>query len=260
MIWKFFRKEKVFDEHILDKNKELPKHLAVIMDGNGRWAKQRHLPRVYGHKEGMNTVKKITKCASNLGIKVLTMYAFSTENWRRPEDEVSFLMQLPIDFFDTFVPELIEQNVKVMVIGDITRLPDKTQEAVFNAMDQTKHNTGMILNFALNYGSRLEITNSIQEIARKVEQGLAVEDIDEDLVSRTLGTAKLGAYQDPDLLIRTSGEARISNFLLWQIAYSELYFTDVLWPDFDEQELIKALVSYQGRKRRFGGLNKEENK
>lgn len=260
MVLNFFQREKSEDNLTIDSNKPIPKHVAIIMDGNGRWAKKRYLPRVAGHKEGMNTVKKVTKEANKLGIKVLTLYAFSTENWKRPDDEVSFLMQLPIDFFDTFVPELIEENVKVQVIGDITKLPDKTQVAVKDAISKTSQNTGMILNFALNYGSRLEIVNSVKAIAREVENGLSPDNITEQMISDHLETAKFNDLSDPDLLIRSSGEERISNFLLWQIAYSELYFTDVLWPDFDAKELDKAIIDFQSRKRRFGGLDKEDKK
>lgn len=243
------------DEH------NLPHHIAIIMDGNGRWAKERHLPRVAGHKEGMNTVKTITKAASNLGIKVLTLYAFSTENWKRPQDEVSFLMQLPIDFFDTFVPELIENNIQVNVMGNIEALPKNTQKAVAAAIEKTAHNTGMILNFALNYGSRDELMQAMQQIASDVKEGrVQPEEIDETLISNHLMTASLGRYADPDLLIRTSGEERISNFLLWQIAYSELYFTSVYWPDFNVASLSEAIQSYQQRHRRYGGLKEEDKK
>lgn len=235
----------------------IPKHVAIIMDGNGRWAQQRHLPRIAGHKEGMNTVKKITKIASDLGIKVLTLYAFSTENWKRPETEVSYLMGLPIKFFDTFVPELIENNVRVEVIGYIDQLPSATRVAVENAIEETKNNTGMVLNFALNYGGRAEIVTSVQEIATKVKNGtLPIEEITADLVSQSMMTAKLGEYQDPDVVIRTSGEIRISNFLLWQVAYSEFVFLDKHWPDMDEISFKQALVEYQQRNRRFGGLKK----
>lgn len=235
----------------------IPKHVAVIMDGNGRWAQQRHLPRIAGHKEGMNTVKKITKVASGLGVKVLTLYAFSTENWKRPETEVSYLMGLPIKFFDTFVPELIENNVRVEVIGYIDELPNATQVAVKNAMEQTKNNTGMVLNFALNYGGRAEITTAVQEIATKIQnETLQVEEITAELLSQSMMTAKLGAYQDPDVVIRTSGEMRISNFLLWQVAYSEFIFLDTHWPDMNEISFKQALAEFQQRNRRFGGLKK----
>lgn len=225
------------------------------MDGNGRWAQKKFLPRVAGHREGMNTVKKITKHASKLGVKVLTLYAFSTENWKRPNDEVNFLMQLPVDFFDTFVPDLIEENVQVNVMGFIDELPPHTKKAVENAIRDTKDNTGMILNFALNYGSRSELLEATKKMAKKVQQNeLTLEEIDEETFEKELMTASLGEFQEPDLLVRTSGEERISNFLLWQIAYSEFYFTRILWPDFSEEVLENAIGIYQKRNRRFGGL------
>ncbi|WP_207695152.1 isoprenyl transferase [Enterococcus sp. DIV0212c] len=238
----------------------IPKHVAVIMDGNGRWAQNRRLPRIAGHKEGMNTVKKITKHASKLGIKVLTLYAFSTENWKRPTDEVSFLMQLPVDFFDTFVPELIKENVKVHVMGYKEFLPAHTQDAVERAIEQTKDNTGMVLNFALNYGSRAEIITAVKEIAEQSVNGqLTPQDITEETIATHLMTGFLADdLRDPELLIRTSGEERISNFLLWQIAYSELFFTDALWPDFNDELLENAVASFQNRNRRFGGLKETE--
>lgn len=234
----------------------IPKHIAIIMDGNGRWAQNRRLPRIAGHKEGMNTVKKVTKSASRLGVKVLTLYAFSTENWKRPNSEVNFLMQLPVDFFDTFVPELVAENVKVNVMGFLDELPEHTKKAVNDAMEQTKKNTGMILNFALNYGSRAEILTAVEKIIQEKESGkLSMDHLTDEVFSSYLMTASLGEeLADPDLLVRTSGEERISNFLLWQIAYSELFFTDVLWPDFDESILKAAIASFQGRNRRFGGL------
>lgn len=237
---------------------DIPKHVAVIMDGNGRWAKNRRLPRVAGHKEGMDTVKRITKHASKLGVKALTMYAFSTENWKRPSKEVEFLMQLPVDFFDTFVPELIKENIKVQVMGYTEQLPAHTQVAIEDAIEQTKANTGMILNFALNYGSRAEILSAVNNLIQAKEADEFTGEVTEEMFADQLMTAQLGAdLQEPELLIRTSGEERISNFLLWQIAYSELYFTEALWPDFDEQHLEQALASYQNRQRRFGGLNEE---
>jgi len=234
----------------------IPAHVAIIMDGNGRWAKARHLPRVAGHKEGMNTVKKVAIAASDLGIKVLTLYAFSTENWKRPTDEVNYLMQLPVSFFDTFVPDLIKNNVRVEVMGYTDKLPASTQKAVRDAIADTKDCDGMVLNFALNYGSRAEIVTGIQQIAAQVAAGkLDVSAIDEKTVDAVMMTAPLAPYHDPDLLIRTSGEERISNFLLWQIAYSELEFTDVKWPDFTATTLQACIADYQSRDRRFGGLS-----
>ncbi|EOH87557.1 isoprenyl transferase [Enterococcus villorum] len=238
----------------------IPQHVAIIMDGNGRWAQNRRLPRVAGHKEGMETVKKVTKKASRLGVKVLTLYAFSTENWKRPKDEVRFLMQLPVDFFDTFVPELIKENVKVHVMGYEELLPEHTQDAVRRAIKQTKDNTGMILNFALNYGSRAEIVTAVKKIAEEVKkQETTVESIDDTMIANHLMTGFLPTeLRDPELVIRTSGEERISNFLLWQLAYSELYFTKALWPDFDGDHLEEAIAAFQNRDRRFGGVKKVE--
>lgn len=247
-------KETVADQPALDLA-NIPAHIAIIMDGNGRWAKARHLPRVAGHQQGMQTVKKVTIEASRLGVKVLTLYAFSTENWKRPSSEVNFLMQLPIKFFDTFVPELIENNVRVMVMGDLAALPTPTQAVVKKAMAQTAACTGMVLNFALNYGGRAELVRAAQALARQVEQGaLAAEAIDEARFEQALMTAPLGELAAPDLLIRTSGEERLSNFMLWQVAYSEFVFLDEHWPDFDGASLRHAIEVFQHRHRRFGGL------
>lgn len=253
----FAKKDPVSENMAIDMER-IPHHIAIIMDGNGRWAQKRHLPRVAGHKQGMQTVKTITIAASNLGVKVLTLYAFSTENWKRPSSEVNYLMQLPIRFFSTFVPDLVKNNVRVMVMGDIQRLPSKTQQAVNDAIADTANCDGMVLNFALNYGSRDEITRAVQEVAAVVQAGtISPEAIDEKLVSQHLMTAPLGEFADPDLLIRTSGEERISNFLLWQLAYSELEFVPEHWPDFDAESLKRAIVEFQGRHRRFGGLKNE---
>lgn len=252
---KFFTKPVAQEEGEFDKDLPIPRHIAIIMDGNGRWAQKKFLPRIAGHKEGMNTVKKITKTASDLGVKVLTLYAFSTENWKRPDEEVNFLMKLPVDFFDSFVPDLIKENVKVNVIGYIEQLPEHTRKAVENAMTQTSQNTGMILNFALNYGARAEIITAVQKI---VHAKKTAEEITEEVMEEALMTSSLPReYRNPELVIRTSGEERISNFLLWQIAYSEFYFTDKLWPDFTEEDLKATIGSFQKRSRRFGGLDKK---
>lgn len=233
----------------------IPHHIAIIMDGNGRWAKARHLPRIAGHKQGMQTVKKVAIAASDLGVKVLTLYAFSTENWKRPTAEVNYLMSLPVTFFNSFVPDLVKHNVRVMVMGDTTKLPQKTQKAVHQAILDTQDCTGMVLNFALNYGGRDEIVRGVKAIAKSVEAGqVSPDQVDEELISKHLMTAPLGDLADPDLLIRTSGEERISNFLLWQIAYSELVFVSQHWPDFDGESLKQAIIEFQGRHRRFGGL------
>lgn len=231
---------------------ELPRHVAIIMDGNGRWAERRGLPRVMGHRAGMKTVREIIRAAREIGIEVLTLYAFSTENWKRPREEVDFLMRLPQEYLLTDLPELIENNVRVCVLGDVNGLPRHTFEAVERAMRETAHNTGMVVNFALNYGSRAEITHAVRRIAEEVKAGrLDPADIDENRVAAALFTADL---PDPDLLIRTSGELRISNFLLWQIAYTELWFTEVCWPDFTVAHFYEALRDYQSRTRRYGAV------
>jgi len=238
----------------IDSNR-IPAHVAIIMDGNGRWAKKRLLPRIAGHKQGMENVKVITKAASRMGVKALTLYAFSTENWKRPNDEVGYLMRLPVDFFDAFMPELIEENVRVHVMGYLDDLPEATKKAALKAMADTAQNTGMILNFALNYGSRSEILDAARQLAQDVQAGtMTTDQIDEAHFDAALMTAPLGELADPDLVIRTSGEERISNFLLWQMAYSELVFTDALWPDFTPEQLDQAVLEYQARDRRFGGL------
>ncbi|MED4532485.1 isoprenyl transferase [Metabacillus fastidiosus] len=234
------------------KKGEIPHHVAIIMDGNGRWAKKRALPRIAGHHEGMKVVRKITKLANELGIGALTLYAFSTENWKRPKTEVDYLMKLPQEFLMTYLPELIEENVQVRIIGEKDRLPRHTLGAIEQAVKDTENNDGLILNFALNYGSRSEIIQAVQHIAADVKSGKMGEDeIDEDTFSSYLMTA---ALKDPDLLIRTSGEIRLSNFMLWQLAYTEFWFTEVLWPDFNENHMLEALKAYQQRGRRFGGV------
>ena len=252
-MFNFFKKNRLEEKIEEKKLEKIPTHVAIIMDGNGRWAKKRNMPRVKGHYEGMQTVKKITKYASKLGIQYLTLYAFSTENWARPKEEVSYLMDLPEKMFTSFMPELMENNVKVEVIGVVEKLPENTRKAVEDAIEQTKNNTGLKLVFALNYGSKDEIVTAVKRIAQGAANNeYKVEEIDEQLISDNLFTKDT---PDPDLLIRTSGEQRISNFLLWQIAYSEFIFTKVAWPDFVEEEFYKALLEYQSRDRRFGGLN-----
>ena len=222
----------------------IPEHVAIIMDGNGRWAKQRKLPRIKGHYQGMQTVKKITKVASDIGIKYLTLYAFSTE--------VNYIMNLPVNFLKTFLPELIENNVKVETIGFMEYLPSSTLKAIAKAKEDTKDNTGLKLIFAINYGGRAEILNSVKTIYDELTaKGLTSDDITEQMIDDHLMTH---AYPDPDLLIRTSGEQRISNFLIWQVSYSEFIFNEKLWPDFDKEELINCIKIYQSRQRRFGGL------
>jgi undecaprenyl diphosphate synthase len=230
----------------------VPAHVAIIMDGNGRWAKQRGLPRVAGHHSGMKNVKKITVAADDLGVKVLTMYAFSTENWKRPKEEVEFLMKLPQEFFPMEIDELVEKNVRIRMTGWKEGLPDYTLKAIEDAIERTKDNTGLILNFALNYGGRKEMLAGVKDIIHDVHEGkLHVDHIDEAVFSQYMLTKDL---PDPDLLIRTSGELRLSNFLLWQLAYTELWFTDAYWPEFTEELFMQAIAEYQRRARRYGGL------
>lgn len=249
--WGLRKTEELHDAvELLEGN--LPRHVAIIMDGNGRWAERRGLPRFVGHRAGMKTVREIIRAAREIGIEVLTLYAFSTENWKRPREEVDFLMRLPQEYLLTDLLELIENNVRVCVLGDVNGLPRHTLEAVERAMRETAHNTGMVVNFALNYGSRAEITHAVRRIAEEVKAGrLDPADIDENRVAAALFTADL---PDPDLLIRTSGELRISNFLLWQIAYTELWFTEVCWPDFTVAHFHEALRDYQSRTRRYGAV------
>ena len=233
----------------------VPKHAAIIMDGNGRWAKERGLKRTEGHREGMEAIRRVAHHAANRGVKVLTLYAFSTENWKRPPQEVHYLMKLPVEFFDRFVPELIENNIRVHMMGIEEKVPSSTLKSIHKAMDETKHCTGMVLNFAFNYGGRLEITEAIKTIAQDVLEGqVAVRDIDEELIAQQLFSNDLAPYSDIDLMIRTSGEQRLSNFMLWQNAYSEFYFAEKNWPDFNGELFDQALSSYQQRHRRYGGL------
>lgn len=234
----------------------VPNHIAIIMDGNGRWAKNQDLPRSAGHKEGMNTIKEITKSASKHGVKVLTLYAFSTENWKRPLDEVRYLMQLPIDFFHTFMPEIQENNIRIRISGFSEKIPGPTKRAINRSVEETKNNTGLILNFAMNYGGRAEIVNATKLIAEKVKNNeLKISQITDETFEAHLLTQHLQEYQDVDFLIRTSGEERLSNFLLWQNAYSEFYFTSKLWPDFTTAAFEEALAVYQERNRRFGKID-----
>ena len=233
----------------------LPEHIAIIMDGNGRWAKKRKMPRIKGHYEGMQTIKKVTREASHLGIKYLTLYAFSTENWSRPESEVNYIMNLPVNFLKTFLPELVEKNVKIETIGFLDAVPQSTIEAINYAKEKTKNNTGLKLVFAINYGGRAELVQSMKSIYDELQRnGQNSDDIDELMISKHLMTHP---DPDPDLLIRTSGEQRLSNFLIWQASYSEFIFNEKLWPDFDGEELKQCIKIYQSRQRRFGGLSEE---
>lgn len=231
---------------------QLPEHVAIIMDGNGRWAKKRLLPRSAGHTAGMYKVKSVIRMSSDLGIRYLTLYAFSTENWKRPEAEVGFLMKLLIEFLNQELEEMHARNVVFRTIGDTSRLPEPVRAVLAGAIERTRGNTGLTVNIALNYGSRTEIAAAARQMAQAVLEGqLAPQDITETLVADYLETA---GQPDPDLLIRTSGEERLSNFLLYQVAYTEFYFTAVHWPDFDEGEYAKALAAYASRGRRYGGI------
>jgi undecaprenyl diphosphate synthase len=231
---------------------KLPKHIAIITDGNGRWAKKRGLPRTAGHLMGIKRVREIIRASHKLGIQVLTYYSFSTENWKRPKNEVDYLMRLPRQFLKTDLSELMERNVKVQILGKINKTPSETQLALKEFEKETECNTGMILNFAINYGARDEIIWAIQQIIAEVEKGnINKEQIDEEVINQHLFTKGL---PDPDLLIRTSGEIRISNFLLWQLVYSELWFTDTLWPDFTSEMFYQAIEDFQRRLRRYGAV------
>ncbi len=230
--------------------KKLPRHIAIIMDGNGRWAQNKRLSRVKGHQKGLEAVKEVVETCGELGIKILTLYAFSKENWRRPREEVNELMRLLQRYLVEERKELLEKNIRLNAIGDLEDLPTPILEILKETVEMTRHKDGLILNLALSYGGRSEIVAGIRKIIEEVEQGkISRDDITPETFSRYLFTRDL---PDPDLLIRTSGELRISNFLLWQIAYTELYFTKTLWPDFGKEELIQALLEYQRRERRFG--------
>ncbi|WP_432792001.1 isoprenyl transferase [Peptacetobacter hiranonis] len=230
----------------------MPTHIAIIMDGNGRWAKSRFLPRTAGHKAGVETIRKVVKEADRLGIQYLTLYAFSTENWKRPKLEVDALMNLLVTYLRNEIDELHKNNVKLTAVGDFEKLPEACVKELHSAMNKTKDNTGVHLNLALNYGGRNDIREAVVEIAKEYKEGkISLEDITEERIKKHLST---GEIPDPDLVIRTSGEQRLSNFLLWDIAYSEFYYTDIHWPDFDGEELEKAIYAYQKRDRRFGGV------
>lgn len=234
-------------------NRGIPKHVAIILDGNGRWAKKRFLPRNAGHAAGSKNVEKICKAAWDMGIEYVTMYAFSTENWSRPQGEVDALMKLLHQYLADCLKTSKKNNMQVRVIGDITRLAPDLQARIRELEEFSAGNTGLHFQVALNYGSRDEMRRGIQRLARDVrEGGLSPEEITEDVISNYLDTRGI---PDPDLMIRTSGEQRLSNYLLWQMAYTEFYFTDVLWPDFDARELERAVAFYQGRERRFGGTS-----
>ncbi|HEX2944572.1 MAG TPA: isoprenyl transferase [Clostridia bacterium] len=248
----WFSGPKKITQPVFDKSKQIPVHIAIFMDGNGRWAAKRGLPRSAGHREGGNNLKRIVKECNTLGIKYLTAYAFSTENWKRPKDEVDALMSLLLEFLKNADKDLSGQNIRIRVIGDIQALSQDIRREVARVLENTSKNTGLTLVIALNYGSRSEIANAAARIARDAKQGrIDPADIDEKLFSDYLYTAGI---PDPDLVIRPSGEQRLSNFLLWQSSYAEFWYSNILWPDFTKTDLIGALGEFQRRNRRFGGL------
>lgn len=238
----------------IDKSR-LPHHIAIIMDGNGRWARQQGLERTDGHREGAASVRTVIDTAGRLGVAYVTLYAFSTENWNRPSDEVQALMSLLVEMVARETADLVRNNVKLLAIGDLSRLPEETRTALNQCIEDTAGGTGLRLVLALSYSSRWEITDTVCKLAEDLNKGLITK-VDESLVSDYLTTKNI---PDPDLLIRTGGELRISNFLLWQVAYSELYFTDTLWPDFREESLYEAIIDYQKRERRFGKTSEQVN-
>lgn len=239
----------------LDRSR-LPRHVAIIMDGNGRWARMRGLPRTYGHRAGVESLREVVRACVELGIKYLTVYAFSTENWKRPREEVDELMDLLVEYLYKEIDELAANNVNLHPIGRLQDLPPHAREALEMAVSRTRHNTGLVLNLALNYGGRSELVDAVRAVARLVKEGrLSPEEINESTVAAHLYTA---GQPDPDLLIRPSGDFRISNFLLWQLSYTEFWLTSVMWPDFRRVHLLQALVEFQRRERRFGGLSRGE--
>lgn len=241
----------------INKN-NIPQHVAIIMDGNGRWAKQHGEDRIFGHHEGVNSVREIVEACGEVGVKYLTLYAFSTENWNRPKDEVDALMELLVATISMETPNLNKKGVKLQAIGDIKSLPESCQQELQESIDITANNSTVTLILALSYSSKWEITNSVKEIAKQVEEGkLKASDITSKHIEKHLNT---NIFPDPELMIRTSGEHRISNFLLWQLAYAEFYFTDTLWPDFRKDDFFKAILSYQNRERRFGKTSEQISK
>ena len=239
----------------LNQGGAVPRHVAIIMDGNGRWAKRRGLPRAAGHREGVKSVKSIVEACGELGVEYLTLYTFSKENWGRPSTEVSTLMKLLVSSLRKEINELMEKNVRLTTIGELDDMPADVAAELRDAAERTKHNTGLNLVLALSYGARNEIVSAVKNLARRVASGeLYAEDIDEEQLSNALFTANL---PDPDLLIRTSGEQRLSNFLLWQVAYAEMYITRVFWPDFRKREFYEALISFMKRERRFGMVSEQ---
>ena len=248
---KFFKPKKQNSLDELDMN-NLPLHIGIIMDGNGRWAKKRGLPRSAGHRMGAKVLEQITRDAGHLGIRYLTVYAFSTENWKRPKDEVDALMKLLSEYLDDYKRLIGDEDIRVKIIGSYDKLSDEIIAKIKNIEEQTKHNSAITLNIALNYGGRNEILSSVKNIADMVRDGsITPDDITEDMISANLYTNYM---PDPDFIIRPSGEYRLSNFLLWQSAYSEFWYSDILWPDFTRDDLIKAIIDYQKRNRRYGGV------
>jgi undecaprenyl diphosphate synthase len=240
----------------IDKH-NIPKHIAIIMDGNGRWAKQRGAFRVFGHQSAITSVRDATESCAELGVGFLTLYAFSTENWSRPQHEVDALMELLVATVKEEIPTLKKNNVKLNMIGDIASLPPHCQQSLAEGIQETAHNTGMTLTLALSYSGRWDLMNATKRIAKQVSEGvLALGDITEETIKAALSTASI---PDPELMIRTSGEMRISNFLLWELAYAELYITETLWPDFKKEDLYKAVLDYQKRERRFGKTSEQLN-
>ncbi|MDD6795927.1 MAG: isoprenyl transferase [Clostridiaceae bacterium] len=252
-LFKSNRKSEIIDNDNIELDMEkIPQHIAIIMDGNGRWAKAKNLPRTMGHKAGVETLRRIIKEGNRLGVKYMTLYAFSTENWKRPKDEVTAIMKLLVQYLRQEIDELDENGVVINVLGDISALPKDCIEEINKATERTKNNKGIVMNVALNYGGRAEILRSMKILAEKIKNGeLNPEDIDEERIEECLYTSGM---PDPDIIIRPSGEQRLSNFLLWQCAYSEFWYSDICWPDFKEEDLRKAIYDFQNRDRRFGGL------
>ena len=235
----------------------LPQHIAIIMDGNGRWAKEKGKLRIFGHHNGVLSVRDVVEGSCDVGLKYLTLYTFSSENWNRPKLEVMAIMELMVSTIHKEIDNFMKKNVRLNAIGDLTMLPERCFKELKNAIDKTAGNTGLVLTLALSYSSRREIINAVKQIAGKVQAGtLSIDDIDEDVFGNNLYTSDM---PDPELLIRTSGENRISNYLLWQIAYAELYFTTKLWPDFRKEDLFEAILDYQKRERRFGLISEQVN-
>ncbi|WP_143314898.1 isoprenyl transferase [Clostridium sp. HBUAS56017] len=252
----FFKSDRKVNSHDnnrieIDMNR-IPEHIAIIMDGNGRWAKAKNLPRAMGHKAGVETIRRVIKEGDKLGVKYMTFYAFSTENWKRPKEEVSALMKLLVQYLRQEIDELDANGVLINVLGDLSRLPRECIDEIKRAKERTKNNTGIVMNFALNYGGRDEIIRATKEVAAAVEKGeIAIDDIDGRTIEKYLYTANM---PDPDIIIRPSGEQRLSNFLLWQCAYSEFWYSNINWPDFTEKDLRMAIYDFQNRDRRFGGI------